>query len=200
MKSIIKVLFSIFLATTFSLNAKCQDDTATFLQNDTITLAYLNNFQDVHVGYYGSTQHCEPYEVYAFKYRFHWFLFVKKKQEVSIMLINPPIKKKEIAYPTRYLAEGLAHSYAHNFVKLKKRKRDVLDIEIYGFYKFKRKGRKAMRGLMQLEYPFYRTGLFRRKISAKKIEKILKKEAEQITEEVKPIKSEIVKELPQIVE
>lgn len=196
MNASFKVIIGILIASTFHLSAKCQDDAATFLQNDSITLSYLNEFKDAHIGYYGTTQRCEPYDVYAFKYRFHWFLFVKKESEVSILLISPPIKDKEIAYPSRFLAEGVAHCYAHKFVKLKKRKRNVMDIKVYGFYKFNRDGRKVMRGLMQLEYPFYGTGLFRRKISTKKIDKIKEKEEKKVTEEIKPITSEILKEIP----
>ncbi len=201
MKFKTKIFLFLPVAIFFISTAKSQEDQSViFDKNDTTILQYLKNFDKMHVGYYGSTQNCEPYEVYALKYKYHWFLFVKKDDNVSLMQIKPPVKNKEIDYPSRFFAEGLARCYALNYTRFVKKKRDVFDMDIYGYYKFTRNGRKVMKGLLLLEYPYYKQGLFSWKLdeeeAKKMVEEELAKQTESIKEKVKPVKSEILDKLP----
>ena len=158
--------------------------------NDTIIKHYFNNFNDMHIGYYGTTQNCEAYNVYAFKYRWNWFLIINSGGNLSLMHINPPIKEKKINYLSKHFAEGISRSYAIEYTKLKKRKRDVVDMNIYGYYKFNRYGRKVIKGLVFLEYPFYTKGLIKWKIDEEKAKKKAEKKA---AKELKPMEIESIK-------
>lgn len=200
MKRFTKTLVIIIIITSFTKCIKAQEEDAgsLFYEKDTTILNYLENFNDMHVGYYGTTQSCEPYDVYAFKYRYHWFLFVKKDNKLSFMQIKPPIKNKEIDYPSRHFVEGLSRCYSLGYTRFVKRKRKVLDMDIYGYYKFNRYGRRVIRGLLLLEYPFYNKGIFSSKLEAEEI----KVEAKEATEkelpekpEAKPNKLEILKKI-----
>lgn len=192
----------LLVAIVYMNSAKSQEDESSVLfdKGDTTIMQYLKNFEDMHVGYYGSTQNCEPYEVYALKYKYHWFLFVKKEDNVSLMQIKPPVKDKEIDYPSRFFAEGLARCYALNYTRFVKKKKDVFDMDIYGYYKFTRYGRKVMKGLLLLEYPFYKKGFLSWKLDEEKAQKMveeeLAKQTKSIKEKVKPVKSEILDKLP----
>ncbi len=178
MKYFTKPLIIFFIITSITENILSQEDTPGTLsyESDSVILKNLKNFKNMHVGYYGTTQRCEPYDVYAFKYRYHWFLFVKKDNNLSFMQIKPPIKDKEIEYPSRHFAEGLSRCFSLGYTKFVKRKRKVFDMDIYGYYKFNRYGRRVMRGLLLLEYPFYNKGIFSSKLAADELKEEAKKE------------------------
>lgn len=200
MKSFTKslLIFIIFISFTKCIKAQEENTSTIFYEKDTIILKHLENFKDMHVGYYGTTQRCEPYNVYAFKYRYHWFLFIKKDNKLSFMQIKPPIKDKEIYYPSRHFVEGLSRCYSLGYTKFVKRKRNVLDMDVYGYYKFNRYGRRVMRGLLLLEYPFYTKGFFSRKLKAEEVKKEAKEAVKQKLPkkpEVKPNKLEILKKI-----
>jgi hypothetical protein len=151
----------------------------------------------MHISHYGTTQNCEAYDVYAFKFRRFWFLFVKQGEQLSIMHIKPPIKETQIYYPSKEFAKGIAQCYALNYTKLVKRKRRVVDMDIYGFYKFNRFGRKVMKGLLLLEYPFYNKGFFKWKLDKKELKKKMENKsatsAEKAKQKAKPEKIETIK-------
>jgi hypothetical protein len=155
---------------------------------DTASISkYFGDFSLLHIGYYGTAQNCIPYNIYAFKYKRKWFLYIVENKMVSLMLINPPIPDKKISYPSSYLAVGIAHCFPLNYTKFKKRKRSVVDINIYGFYKFNKYGKEVVRGLLLLDYPKIKKTFIVKKIlqkSAKKKQEELQKKAGGIIEQV----------------
>ncbi len=198
------IFFLVFICLTFSNSIQAQKDTslAQFQGQEQILVQYFNNFKDMHIGYYGTTQDCVPYDVYAFKFRWYWFLFVKKEGKLSLMHVRPPIKEKKIHYPSITLAEGIARCHELGYTKLVKRKRNVFDMKIYGFYKFNRFGRKVIKGQLLLEYPFYNKGFFSWQIDKEKAKKQAKKKAAKEAtkkvnpEDIKSIKPEIDSDVP----
>jgi len=190
------IFFLAFILLSISATLQAQKDSSSVNLNeeDQVLEKYFNNFKDMHIGYYGTTQKCEPYDVYAFKFRWYWFLFVKKGDELSLMHVKPPIKGEKIHYPSKSFAEGIARCYAMNYTKLVKRKRNVFDMKIYGFYKFNRFGRQVIKGELLLEYPFYNKGFFSWKIDKEKAKKKAeKKAAKEAAKKVKPEKIESIK-------
>lgn len=192
MRKIIHPTLLVLFLLTLSINLKAQDSLSTTKINykDSTLLGYLNNFNDMHISYYGSTQFCEAYNVYAFKYRKNWFLIVDAANKISVMHVNPPIKNKSIYYPSLYFIEGISKSHFIGYTKLVKKKKHVIDMDIYGFYKFNKYGRKVIKGLLYLEYPFYNKGILNWKLDEEKAEELVKN---KIKEEIKPIEIETIK-------
>jgi hypothetical protein len=180
----------IYIVQPVRLSAQTNPLSSSESTNDSTVKVYLNNFNSAHIGYYGSTQNCEPYNVYAFKYKRNWFLFVSSGENLSFMHINPPIKDKSINYTSSYFEEGIAKSHSVGYTRLVKKKRDVVDMDIYGYYKFNRYGRKVIKGLLYLEYPFYNKGFFKWKIDEEKAKEIAAKKLEK---ELEPLKIETIK-------
>lgn len=137
----------------------------------------MGHFKDLHIGHYGTTQNCVAYDVYALKYRWYWFLFIKQEDEVSMMMVRPPVKDKNIDYPSLFFAEGVARTYFHNYTKFKRRRKKVIDMYIYGFYKLNRFGRRSIKNLLLLEYPYYNKGFLKWQLNEEKAKKKAKKEA-----------------------
>jgi hypothetical protein len=163
-------------------------------QEEKIVKKHFNNFNEMHISHYGTTQQCEPYEVYAFKFRRFWFLFVKQNEKLTLMHIKPPIKDKEIHYPSTELAKNIARCYSLKYTKLVKKKRKVIDMDIYGFYKFNRFGRKVIKGLLLLEYPFYNKGFFKWKLDKEEIKKgVTEKSGEEAKKKINTKKIEAIK-------
>ncbi len=169
-------LFSIFFLLCNTLYGQ-QDSAIAEMDRDEAIRHYLNNFNELHIGHYGTTQNCVAYDVYAFKYRWHWFLFIKTGDKLSFMAVRPPLKGKKIDYPSKFLIEGIAMSHFHKYTKFVKRKRNVVDMNIYGYYKFNRFGRRIIRNLMLLEYPYYNKGFWRWQLNEEKTQKKAEKEA-----------------------
>jgi len=184
----------------FIFSSKTQGQQVTTIDQlrDSVIINHFGNFKNMHIGYYGSTQNCEPYQVYALKYRKNWFLIVSAKGNISYMHVNPPIKEKKIHYPSKYFIEGIALSFSHGYTKLKKRKRNVIDMDIYGYYKFNRYGKKIMKGLLYLEYPYYDKGIFKWKLDEEKAKKMLEEKAAEQLEvpKIESIKPEIIENIP----
>ena len=173
-----------------------EDTTKTRQTNQEIGVVkkYFNNFKDTHISHYGTTQQCEAYDVYAFKFRRFWFLFIKQGDKLSLMHIKPPIKNTQIHYPSKALAKGIAQCYSLQYTKLVKRKQKVLDMDIYGFYKFNRFGKKVIKGMLLLEYPFYNKGFFKWQLDKKELEQNMKeKSTEEVKKKAKSKKIEAIK-------
>lgn len=116
--------------------------------------ALFNNFKDMHKAYFGTTQDCKPYYIYAFKYKKTWFLIVQQTKGGSMLIVRPPrSEENKIDDASKFSITAISKAYINNYTKLKKRKRDVLDMSFYGIYKFNRPGRKAIKGLLLFEYP-----------------------------------------------
>jgi len=164
----------------FINNIYSQEETDSIPETPTDQIAtFFNHFQDLHVSYYGNTQNCVSYNVYAYKYRKFWFLIIKRDEQISIMIANPPLKNKEIDTPDQYLLEGIARSEFHKYTKLKKRKKSVLDMQLYGYYKFNRFGRKVAKGLLLLQYPYYYKGFLSNRLDPEKAAEEAAKAAEK---------------------
>jgi hypothetical protein len=117
-------------------------------------ISAFNNFSTLHIGYYGTTQNCKPFNIYCFKYRHTWFLIANQNMNISFFTLYPPrTESNDIVSGSPYLLQGLGKAYTNNYTKIKKRRRVVKDLEIYGFYKFNRPGRKSIKGLLYLEFP-----------------------------------------------
>jgi hypothetical protein len=114
----------------------------------------FKNLSSLHVGYYGTTQNCKAFNIYGFKYKRTWLLIANQDMNLTYLVARPPRSEgKKVVPGSNFLFEGLSKANEHNYTKLKKRRRVIKDIEIYGFYKFHRPGKKAMKGLLLLEYP-----------------------------------------------
>jgi hypothetical protein len=192
MKNLITFTLIAILCIAISFNTLAQKDSLSKSVNvqDSPIVSYLNNLTNLHIGYYGTTQNCEAYDVYAFKYHKNWFLIVSSKGNLSFMHINPPVEGKKISYPSKYFIEGIARSYSLGYTKLKTKKRNVVDMDIYGYYKFNKHGRKVMRGILLLEYPFFKEGFLWWKVDEEEAMKIIEEKA---AEEVKPLQLETIK-------
>ena len=170
-----KFIFILLFAVTFYEISEAQTDSSK-VSIDTASIAkYFGDFSLLHIGYYGTAQNCIPYNIYAFKFRSKWFFYIVENKRISLMLVNPPIDKK-IDYPSNYLAIGLAHCFPLNYTKFKKRKRSVMDISIYGFYKFNKFGKKVMKGLILLDYPKVKKPSIVKKV----VDKTLKKKKDEL--------------------
>ncbi len=192
MKNLITFTLTVIICIAISFSALAQKDSTSTSVNvqDSAIISYLNNLTNLHIGYYGTTQNCEAYDVYAFKFRKNWFLIVSAKGNLSFMHINPPVEGMKISYPSKYFIEGIARSYALGYTKLLTKKRNVVDMDIYGYYKFKKHGRKVMKGILLLEYPFFKEGFLWWKIDEEKAMEIVEEKA---AEEVKPLQLETIK-------
>jgi hypothetical protein len=121
--------------------------------------AAFNSFSDLHISYYGTTQNCKPFNIYCFKYRRTWFLIANQDMKITFFTLRPPrVESTNIVSGSNFLLHGLGKAYANQYTKLKRRRKVVKDLEIYGFYKFNRPGRKSVKGLLFLEYPEVETG------------------------------------------
>ncbi|PLX24276.1 MAG: hypothetical protein C0599_02635 [Salinivirgaceae bacterium] len=160
---------------------------ASFGQNDSAVLdikdraqsikQLLGDLKNYHIGHYGTTQNCVAYDVYALKYKWYWFLFIKQEENISLMMVRPPLKDKNIDYPSLFFSEGVARAYFHKYIKFKKRRKKVIDMHIYGFYKLNRFGRRAIKNLLLLEYPYYNRGFLKWQLNEEKAKKKAEKKA-----------------------
>ena len=114
----------------------------------------FKNFSNLHISYYGTTQNCKPFNIYCFKYKRTWFLIANQEMNITFFTLRPPrVESANIVTGSNFLLQGLGKTYANQYTFLKKRRKVVKDLEIYGFYKFNRPGRKSVKGLLYLEYP-----------------------------------------------
>jgi hypothetical protein len=68
----------------------------------------------------------------------------------------------------------------------KKRRKKVIDMHIYGFYKLNRFGRRSLKNLLLLEYPYYNKGFFKWQLNEEKArKKAEKKAAKEIAKQAK---------------
>lgn len=114
----------------------------------------FGGLSSLHIGYYGTTQNCLPFNVYGFKYKRTWFLIAAQNTSSTYLVIKPPRTSEDIVYTgSDFLFTGIAKSFSNNYLELKNRRRTVKDIQLYGFYKFNKPGKKAIKGLLYIEYP-----------------------------------------------
>jgi len=192
MRKFSSITLTAIIYIALSINSLAQNNTSPLSVNPTnpIDTNYFNNFNGMHIGYYGSTQNCEAYDIYAFKYKRNWFLIVSSGSNISFMHVNPPLIDKSINYPSKFFTEGIAKSHALGYTRLVKKKRNVVDMDIYGYYKFNRYGRKVIKGLLFLDYPFYTKGFFIWKIDEEKLKAMA---AGKLEKELEPLKIETIK-------
>ena len=119
------------------------------------TQAYLEEFKKLDVSYIGSTQNCVGYNVYAIKYKRTWFLAtnVNESPVLSVFVEKPPRTEDVFPIASPFLVEGLKGILVNKYAKKKNRRKKVKDLQLYGFYKLKRPGRQAAKGLLLIEYP-----------------------------------------------
>ncbi|MBL6445816.1 hypothetical protein JMN32_05830 [Fulvivirga sp. 29W222] len=119
------------------------------------TQAYLEEFKKLDVSYIGSTQNCVGYNVYAIKYRRTWFLAtnVNESPALSVFVERPPRTEEVFPAASPFLVEGLKGILVNQYAKKKHRRKKVKDLQLYGFYKLKRPGKQAAKGLLLIEYP-----------------------------------------------
>lgn len=160
-KNIIFLTIIINLTTGFNLLA--QDGSVPVEQapaEENPGLPEFKNLADMQVGYYGTTQNCEPFNIYAFKYKRTWMFIAKQEANYTFLIVRPPRSEEKGVLPgSNFLYEGLSLANENAYTKLVKRRKIVKDIEVYGYYKFYRPGKKAIKGLLLLEYPDENLGL-----------------------------------------
>lgn len=123
-------------------------------ESHTKIICNFDDFSSLHIGYYGTSQNCTHYYIYGFKYKKTWCLVAKQDNNITFLVTNAPHKPKNtIASGSNFLLEGISLAYMNKYLKYKKKKKEEKEIDIRGYYKFNKKGRKAMKGLLLLEYP-----------------------------------------------
>ncbi|MTI22449.1 hypothetical protein E1176_15560 [Fulvivirga sp. RKSG066] len=144
-------LFLVFslLSISFSFDLMGQEVSATA---DNSALA--DRFKSLDVSYLGTTQNCIPYDVYALKYHNTWVLTILEQETVATFVTRPPRSDEKVHTASTYFTEGVSYLVEiDSYFKKKKRKKTVNDLELYGFYKLNKKGKRAMRGMLLLELP-----------------------------------------------
>ncbi|UXX77742.1 hypothetical protein N7E81_10210 [Reichenbachiella carrageenanivorans] len=123
----------------------------------------------------GNAENCIPYDVYAFKYKKTWILALVESENVEAFIVRGPRTDQSPYLASRFMSVGMSLIVPNKYYYIQKNRRKVInDIETYPFYKLKRKGKKAMKGLLYLELPDpkVRPSFFLWKIFAKKREEI----------------------------
>lgn len=142
--------FPLFLIICFSsaiLMAQSADSTS-FKQE------IINKLETLTVSFSGNAQNCVPYDVYAFKYKRSWLIVMKENDNLALFLTKPPRTDEKLYVASDFLLDGLSKIIPNgSYYKKKNRRRVVNDIEIYPFYKLKRRGKQVMKGLLLLELP-----------------------------------------------
>ena len=114
----------------------------------------ITRFKTLDVSYLGTTQNCIPYDVYALKYYNSWILTIIEKQTLGIFITRPPRSEEQIHTGSQYFMQGASYLVEFkNYLKKKSRRKVVNDLELYGFYKLNRLGKRTMRGLLLIELP-----------------------------------------------
>ena len=134
--------------------ASSQNNSAPATGADRIS-SYLEEFKKLDVSYIGSTQNCVGYNVYALKYKRTWFLAtnVNKSSAMSVFIERPPRSEDPFPSASPFLVEGIKGTLVAQYAKKKNRRKKVKDLQLYGFYKFKKPGKRAVKGLLLIEYP-----------------------------------------------
>lgn len=156
MKQVLIIIISIPFLFNISGNKVFSQSAPDSISSNEISsiLSEFKDFSELHIGFYGTTQNCLPFMVYGFKYKRTWFLIADQNKNITFLVVNPPrSESKIVAKGSNFLLLGLGKTYTNNYLKLKKRRKIVKDIEIYGFYKFNKPGKKAVKGLLLLEFP-----------------------------------------------
>ncbi len=140
--------FLIILFFSFSgLIAQSTDSTS--LKQDVIS-----KLETLTVSFSGNAQNCIPYDVYAFKYKRSWLIVMKESDNLALFVTKPPRSEEKLYVASDFLLDGLSKIIPNpTYYKRKNRRRVVNDIEIYPFYKLKRRGKQVMKGLLLLELP-----------------------------------------------
>ncbi len=115
----------------------------------------FDDFNALHIGFYGTTENCSHYYIYGFKYKKTWLMVANQQEKVNFLVCNPPrqAEKKLLKPGSNILLEGISLAYMDNYLKFKDKKKEVKEIDIRGYYKFNRLGKKAMKGILYLDYP-----------------------------------------------
>ena len=136
----------IFLFQNFSLQA--QDSSAVAKQ------ALISQFETLTVSFSGNAQNCIPYDVYAFKYKRSWMIVMRQESTLALFVTKPPRSTEALYEGSTFLLDGLSRIIPNTaYFKKKNRRRVVNDIEIYPYYKLKKRGKQVMKGLFLLELP-----------------------------------------------
>lgn len=114
----------------------------------------ISKLETLTVSFSGNAQNCIPYDVYAFKYKRSWLIVMKESDNLALFVTKPPRSEEKLYVASDFLLNGLAKIIPNeSYYKKKNRRRVVNDIEIYPFYKMKRRGKQVLKGLLLLELP-----------------------------------------------
>ncbi len=163
----------------------------------------FNSFKTLHIGYYGVSENCTHYYIYAFKYKKTWLLVANQNDNITFLISNPPRKEKHaLTQGSTFLLEGLSLTYLNGYTRFKNKKKEEKEIDIRGFYRVNKKGRKAIKGMLLLEFPkqkikeerelIWPFSMFKKKaeeVQSQSKESISNKATETIDAAVKPLNS-----------
>jgi len=176
----------------------------------------FESFENMHIGYYGTTRNCDPYYIYAFKYKSTWFLVANQEEKMSLIVTNAPRQesKKNVLTGSEFALEAVSKAYINDYIKFKDKKKEEKEIDIRGFYKFNKAGKRSMKGILLLDYPeikeekerIWPFSMFQKKAEEVKegvsgeIEEELKKEVDkeiiqEVEKEVKKLEGELKPDL-----
>ena len=132
-----------------NMGLKAQSTDSTSFEQEVIS-----NLETLTVSFSGNAQNCIPYDVYAFKYKRSWLIAMKESENLALFVTKPPRSEEKLYVASDYLLDGISKIIPNDtYYKKKNRRRVVNDIEIYPFYKLKRRGKQVMKGLLLLELP-----------------------------------------------
>ncbi len=116
---------------------------------------YLGQFKKLDVSYIGSTQNCVGYDIYALKYKRSWFLAitVQDSPNLTVFIEKPPRSEEKLPKVSDFTIEGLNGILVNQYTKKKTRRKKVNDLELYGFYKLRRQGKRVAKGILYVEFP-----------------------------------------------
>lgn len=114
----------------------------------------IDNFKSLDISYLGTTQNCTPYNVYAIRYKKSWILAVTEEETFAIFITSPPRSEEKIFTSSHFFNSGVSKIISiPGYLKKKQKRKTVNDIDLYGYYKPNRKGKKALEGLFLIEIP-----------------------------------------------
>lgn len=146
--ALIKITLLVAVLHFTSLSAYSQEDSLASKQQ------IISNLKTLTVSFSGNAQNCIPYDVYAFKYKKSWFIVMLEGENLAMFVTNPPRSEEKLYVSSDYLLDGISRIIPNkNYYAQKNRRKVVNDIEIYPFYKLKKRGKQVMKGLLLLELP-----------------------------------------------
>ncbi|MFA0964157.1 hypothetical protein AB9P05_20275 [Roseivirga sp. BDSF3-8] len=111
---------------------------------------YADDLDNIEVSYFGFTENKNEYNLYAFKGKKRYWYFVVSDGK-SIHSFYKRKKKGELLAGSFLATQSLLALVQESEIKKKEKRKKVNDLNLYCFYKFRKDGRKLMKGVRKVE-------------------------------------------------